>query len=64
MGASGVGERVSGAINSRLLELQDNLGVRLLLLERRLAERARGLRIERTGRGRFRLCADVGIELP
>jgi adenylate cyclase len=47
----------------RLPELQDNLGVRLLLLERRLAERDCGLRIERTGRGRFRLRADSRIEL-
>jgi adenylate cyclase len=39
----------------RLPEVQDNLGVRLLLLERRLAERDCGLAIERSGRGRFRL---------
>jgi adenylate cyclase len=39
----------------RLPEVQDNLGVRLLLLERRLVERDCGLAIERTGRGRFRL---------
>ena len=39
----------------RLPEVQDNLGVRLLLLERRLAERDGGVAIERTGRGRFRL---------
>ena len=39
----------------RLPEVQDNLGVRLLLLERRLAERDCGLAIERTGRGRFRM---------
>jgi hypothetical protein len=39
----------------RLPEVQDNLGVRLLLLERRLAERDCGLAIERTGRGRFKL---------
>ncbi len=36
-------------------EVQDNLGVRLLLLERRLAERDCGITIARTGRGRFRL---------
>ncbi len=42
----------------RLPEVQDNLGVRLLLLERRLAERDFGLRIERTGRGRYRLVVD------
>lgn len=39
----------------RLPEVQDNLGVRLLLLERRLAERDFGLAIERAGRGRYRL---------
>ena len=39
----------------RLPEVQDNLGVRLLLLERRLAERDCGLAIERIARGRFRL---------
>jgi adenylate cyclase len=42
----------------RLPEVQDNLGVRLLLLERRLAERDFGLAIERTGRGRYRLVVD------
>jgi NAD-dependent SIR2 family protein deacetylase len=39
----------------RLPDVQDNLGVRLLLLERRLAERDAGITLERTGRGRFRL---------
>jgi hypothetical protein len=39
----------------RLPEVQDNLGVRLLLLERRLTERDCGLAIERIGRGRFKL---------
>jgi adenylate cyclase len=42
----------------RLPDVQDNLGVRLLLLERRLAERDFGLRIERTGRGRYKLVVD------
>jgi adenylate cyclase len=42
----------------RLPEVQDNLGVRLLLLERRLAERDFGLRIERVSRGRYRLVVD------
>lgn len=46
-----------------LPEVQDNLGVRLLLLERRLAERDCGLRIERTGRGRFRLAAGRPLAL-
>jgi adenylate cyclase len=40
-----------------LPEVQDNLGVRLLLLERRLAERDCGIAIERAGRGRFRFLA-------
>lgn len=46
-----------------LPEVQDNLGVRLLLLERRLAERDFGLRIERTGRGHYRLCASGPLQL-
>jgi hypothetical protein len=47
----------------RLPEVQDNLGVRLLLLERRLAEKDFGLRIERTGRGLYRLIATGPLEL-
>lgn len=39
----------------RLPEVQDNLGVRLLLLQRRLADWGGPLQIEKTGRGRFRL---------
>lgn len=39
----------------RLPGVQDNLGVRLLLLQRRLADWGGPLQIERTGRGRFRL---------
>ena len=46
-----------------LPEVQDNLGVRLLLLERRLEERDCGLRIERTGRGRFRLMTQRTLSL-
>ncbi len=46
--------RLTGG-NLRLPEVQDNLGVRLLLLERRLADRDAGIAIERSGRGRFRL---------
>lgn len=41
----------------RLPDVQDNLGVRMLMLERRLAERDVGLRIERCGRGLYRLIA-------
>lgn len=47
----------------RLPEVQDNLGVRLLMLERRLAERDVGLRIERCGRGRYRLVAQGRLEI-
>jgi hypothetical protein len=47
----------------RLPEVQDNLSVRLLLLERRLAEKADGLAIERTGRGRFRLRVERPLQL-
>lgn len=39
----------------RLPEFADNLEARLVLLQRRLSERNAGLRIERCGRGRFRL---------
>lgn len=39
----------------RLPEFQDNLGVRLLLLQRRLAERDAVMQIRRSGRGRFRI---------
>jgi len=47
----------------RLPEVQDNLGVRLLLLERRLAEKDFGLRIERAGRGQYRLIASGPLSL-
>jgi hypothetical protein len=44
-----------------LPEYRDNFENRLILLKRRLAERAAPIRIEKTGRGRFRL--DVKGEL-
>ena len=47
----------------RLPEVQDNVGVRLLMLQRRLAERDGAVRIEKTGRGRFRLVSDRAMEL-
>jgi adenylate cyclase len=47
----------------RLPDVQDNLSVRLLLLQRRLAERNSPVQIEKTGRGRFRLVTSRPLEL-
>ena len=47
----------------RLPDLSDNLEARLILLSRRLAERAAFLAIEKTGRGRFRFCVRQPVEL-
>ena len=47
----------------RLPELSDNLEARLVLLQRRLQESHAHLRIEKTGRGRFRLCVQRPVQL-
>jgi hypothetical protein len=46
-----------------LPDVVDNLEARLILLERRLAEQGQSIRIEKTGRGRFKLCVDARLEL-
>jgi adenylate cyclase len=47
----------------RLPDLSENLEARLILLARRLEERCPALRIEKTGRGRFRLHVLRPVEL-
>jgi hypothetical protein len=47
----------------RLPEVTDNLDARLILLQRRLAERCPLLAIEKTGRGRFRLLVGRPVQL-
>jgi adenylate cyclase len=46
-----------------LPEFRDNFESRLILLKRRLDERGAPIRIEKTGRGRFRLQVDVPLRL-
>lgn len=47
----------------KLPALSENLEARLILLERRLAERSNFMRIEKTGRGRFRLAVRRPVQL-
>jgi len=47
----------------RLPSLSENLEARLILLERRLSERCAFLRMEKTGRGRFRLLVRRPVKL-
>jgi 2-hydroxychromene-2-carboxylate isomerase len=47
----------------RLPDLSDNLEARLVLLHKRLVERSDALRLERSGRGRFRLRVNRPVQL-
>jgi len=51
------------AAELRLPEVTDNLEARLILLQRRLAERCPELAIEKTGRGQFRLKVARAVKL-
>ena len=48
---------------AKLPEVADNLEARLLLLQRRLVEHGEAIRIEKTGRGRFRLILARRLDL-
>lgn len=47
----------------KLPDLSDNLEARLILLQKRLAEREAPIRIEKTGRGQFRLAVSRPLQL-
>jgi adenylate cyclase len=47
----------------KLPDLSDNLEARLILLQKRLVERAAPIRIEKTGRGQFRLAVSRPLQL-
>lgn len=47
----------------RLPGVSDNLEARLVLLQRRLDERAAGIHLEKTGRGRFSLSVEHLLQL-